>query len=70
LRGPRHYATLAPMVVRFLSRVRFIALLAPLFAIISALEVGCSGSNKGGCYYGIDQDDPYGGCEDEYYGQR
>ncbi|MBS2020719.1 MAG: hypothetical protein JST00_48145 [Deltaproteobacteria bacterium] len=47
---------------KLISRVRFLVLALPLFALGSTLHVGCSSSNSGGYYYGNN----YGGYG--YYG--
>lgn len=51
------------MASRLLSKVRFLALLLPLYGIVSALETGCMGGAPGLGYCGYGYDDY--GCDDD-----
>jgi hypothetical protein len=52
------------MATRLLSKVRFLALLLPLYGILSAIETGCIGGGEGLGYCGYGYDDY--GCNDGY----
>lgn len=50
--------------MRLLSKVRFLALVLPLYCILSAFEAGCVGGANGLGYCGYGYDDY--GCDDDY----